>query len=80
MKEDWNKKDLLNKSEEIKRLLLKELNLRDKASKVLLVKFEDYNKQIVDTIGIRKQERILKKHALYVSKCTASHENISLSF
>ena len=80
MKENWNKKELLSKAQEIQKLLLKELNIRDKASKELLVKFENYNNQIVDTVGIRKQERLLKKHALYVSKCTASHEDISLSF
>ena len=80
MKENWNKKELLSKAQEIQKLLLKELNIRDKASKELLVKFENYNNQIVNTVGIRKQERLLKKHALYVSKCTASHEDISLSF
>ncbi len=80
MKESWNKREILSRTQQIQKLLEKELSLRDKASRQLLVKFENYNKQIVDTIGVRKQERIPKKHALYVSRCTASHEDISLNF
>jgi len=80
MKEDWNKKEILIKTQEIQKLLQKELSVRDLAAKQLLVKFENYNKQIVDTIGVRKQERIPKKHALFVSRCTANHEDVSLNF
>jgi len=80
MKDNWNKREILSKTQQIQKLLEKELSLRDKASRQLLVKFENYNKQIVDTIGVRKQERIPKKHALYVSRCTANHEDISLNF
>ena len=80
MKKDWDKSNLLSKSQEIKMLLEKELLIKDKAGKELLVKFENYNKEIVDTIGVRKQERIPRKHALYVSKCIANHQDISLNF
>ena len=80
MKKDWDKGNLLSKSQEIKMLLEKELLIKDKAGKELLVKFENYNKEIVDTIGVRKQERIPRKHALYVSKCIANHQDISLNF
>ena len=80
MKKDWDKSNLSSKSQEIKMLLEKELLIKDKAGKELLVKFENYNKEIVDTIGVRKQERIPRKHALYVSKCIANHQDISLNF
>ena len=80
MKENWNKKEILRKGQDVQKLLQKELTLRDKSAKELLVKFETYNKEIVDTLGVRRQERIPRKHALYVSKCTASHEDISLNF
>ena len=80
MKKDWDKSNLLSKSQEIKMLFEKELLIKDKAGKELLVKFENYNKEIVDTIGVRKQERIPRKHALYVSKCIANHQDISLNF
>jgi hypothetical protein len=80
MKENWKKKEILRKAQDIQKLLQKELSLRDRSAKELLVKFETYNKEIVDTLGVRKQERIPRKHALYVSKCTASHEDISLNF
>ncbi|MFM7673321.1 MAG: hypothetical protein ACKO5H_02010, partial [Candidatus Fonsibacter sp.] len=80
MKDNWNKREILSKTQQIQKLLEKELLLRDKAAKQLLVKFENYNKQIVDTIGVRMQERIPKKHALYISSCTAGHEDVSLNF
>ncbi len=80
MKDDWNKKEILIKTQEIQKLLQKELSVRDQAAKQLLVKFENYNKQIVDTIGVRMQERIPKKHALFVSRCTSNHEDVSLNF
>jgi hypothetical protein len=80
MKDNWNKKEILIKTQEIQKLLQKELSVRDQAAKQLLVKFENYNKQIVDTIGVRKQERIPKKHALFISRCTANHEDVSLNF
>jgi len=80
MKENWNKKEILRKAQDVQKLLQKELTLRDRSAKELLVKFETYNKEIVETLGVRKQERIPRKHALYVSKCTASHEDISLNF
>ncbi len=68
------------KLSEITSLYNKELNWRDKASKNLLPQLEKYDDAVRDTIGIRQQDKLPNKQALYIAKCDSNHEDISLHF
>jgi hypothetical protein len=68
------------KLSEITTLYNKELNWRDKASKNLLPQLEKYDDAVRDTIGIRQQDKLPNKQALYIAKCDSNHEDISLHF
>jgi hypothetical protein len=68
------------KLSEITTLYNKELNWRDKASKNLLPQLEKYDDAVRDTIGIRQQDKLPNKQALYIAKCNSNHEDISLHF
>lgn len=68
------------KLDEILILYKQEINWREKSAKILLPQFEKYDEAVKDTIGIRQQDKLPKKQALYVAKCDSNHEDISLHF
>ena len=47
---------------------------------ILMIKINQYDDAIKDTIGLRLQERLTKKQAKIVSSCRAIHRDISLNF
>jgi len=49
-------------------------------AQVLLPKLVQYDNIIKDTIGLRSQDTLTKDQAIYVAKCNASHEDVSLDF
>lgn len=79
-KEGVDREAINQKLSEITTLYNKELNWRDKASKNLLPQFEKYDEAVKDTIGIRQQDKLPNKQALYIAKCNSNHEDISLHF
>jgi TRAP-type C4-dicarboxylate transport system permease large subunit len=68
------------KLDEILILYKQEINWREKSTKILLPQFKKYDEAVKDTIGIRQQDKLPKKQALYVAKCDSNHEDISLHF
>ena len=68
------------KLDEILILYKQEINWREKSTKILLPQFKKYDEAVKDTIGIRQQDKLPKKQALYVAKCESNHEDISLHF
>ena len=53
---------------------------RKRAAKELLGPLKAYEASISDTIGLRAQNRLPRKQALYVAKCSSGHLDIGLSF
>ena len=47
---------------------------------ILMIKINQYDDAIKDTIGLRLQERLTKKQAKIVSSCRSIHRDISLNF
>jgi TRAP-type mannitol/chloroaromatic compound transport system permease large subunit len=61
-------------------VLTDEITWRTAARNTLLASAESYDAAIKNTIGLRLQNKIPKEVALYLSKCTAGHRDISLYF
>ncbi len=57
-----------------------ELAWRTEARKNILPKLMAYEASIRNTIGLRQQERLPRKQALFVAGCSSGHRDISLSF
>ncbi len=57
-----------------------DLDWRTKAQTGLLPELVTYRDAIRNTIGLRKQERLPREHALYVASCSSGHRDISLNF
>lgn len=58
----------------------KELEWRLAANESLGKDLENYQQSIKSTLGIRQQDRLTRKQALYVARCNAEHRDISLNF
>lgn len=61
-------------------LLNKEINWREKSAKIVLPYLQKYDAEIKNTIGIRQQDKLPNKQAVYIAKCESGHHNISLHF
>ncbi len=49
-------------------------------ARAILPELIKYDGAIKDTIGLRSQDNLTKNQAIYVAKCNASHEDVSLDF
>ncbi len=49
-------------------------------AQTLLAQINKYDQVIKDTIGLRSQDNLTKQQAVYIAKCDANHEDISLDF
>jgi len=49
-------------------------------AQAILPELIKYDEVIKDTIGLRSQDHLTKNQAIYVAKCNASHEDVSLDF
>ncbi|PPR49839.1 MAG: hypothetical protein CFH15_00862 [Alphaproteobacteria bacterium MarineAlpha5_Bin5] len=50
------------------------------AEKNLLPQLINFDDSIINTIGLRLQEKLTKEQAKYVSACRSVHKDISLNF
>ncbi|WP_299820439.1 TRAP transporter large permease subunit [uncultured Roseibium sp.] len=57
-----------------------DLAWRQKAATEILPQLTAYNAAVVDTIGLRQQDRLPTDMALDVAACLSSHRDVSLSF
>ncbi|MEM9725518.1 MAG: TRAP transporter large permease subunit [Pseudomonadota bacterium] len=57
-----------------------EIAWRQAAATSLLPALERYEAAIRETVGVRRLERLPRRHALAIASCQANHRDISLSF
>ena len=81
LKKNFDKKDeALNLIVESKSIYISEKEWRLKGSKVLISDFIQLSNTGVETFGLRKQDSLNDKQALYLASCKSVHEDISLYF
>jgi len=80
------KKDELNLNEiliifsKVKNLLIIETEWRNIAENEILPALIKFDKEIMNTIGLRLQEKLTKKQAKKIAACRSIHNDISLNF
>ena len=81
LKKNYDKKsEALELIMESKLIYEKEIFWRLKAKDILLEDFILLSKLGEETFGLRKQDSLNKEQAVYLARCKASHEDISLYF
>ena len=81
LKKNYDKKsEALELIMESKLIYEKEIFWRLKAKDILLEDFILLSKLGKETFGLRKQDSLNKEQAVYLARCKASHEDISLYF
>ena len=81
LKKNFNKKDeALYLIRDAKLLFIEEINSRKIGEKLLLESFKNLKDISRDNFGLRKQEKLSKKQAIFVARCKAAHKDISLNF
>ena len=81
LKKNFDKKnEALNLINEAKILFIEEIEWRKKGKIILLNELMKLSELGNETFGMRKQDKLNKEQAIYLSSCKSIHEDISLYF